>query len=487
MRKQNIVQQFYDWLKIKKSEETLEAFLKEHKLPNSKQSEDALIGWMVNDQSAVAEFAQILKPSHFYQDTHAEACRAIFRFYDEGKPINQHTVMEALRQKGFVETDFNPADFPMLRKPHTFPEASEHLFLVYELALRRECITDSLEYLERAFHENIYDLLKERGEKSLDLISASEKSALLTPDKRGDVIDEFLESIKSNSGLTGIPSGLDLDKYTSGWQNGDLIILGARTGQGKTAILQNFLHYPATLGIPVGFFQIEMSAEQTLVREAAMLSDVPYSRIRANLLNTSERERIATAIQRLRGLPIYLDCSPNLSISLLRAKAMQMKLKYGVKMIAVDYLQLMERDYNGRNDNSADAVGSTIRKIKLLAKTLEMPILLACQLNREVEGRGQTWESKRPEIQHLRDSGKIEEMSDVVMLAFRPDYYCKDGETPTIDDRDYSNQIMIDLAKNKQSEPKTIWFACDIAKNKISNLPSLDAPMPVHETQNIPF
>jgi len=246
-----------------------------------------------------------------------------------------------------------------------------------------------------------------------------------------------IEEIANKEGLSGIATGFEkLDKITSGWQPSDLIIIAARPGMGKTAfVLSMARNIAIDFGQPVALFSLEMSSVQLITRLISSETGLSSEKLRTGKLEKHEWEQLSTKVKDLEKAPLYIDDSPSLSIFDLRAKARRLSSQHGIKLIIVDYLQLMTAGgSNGKGGGNREQEISTIsRNLKALAKELEVPVIALSQLSRAVETRGS---SKRPLLSDLRESGAIEQDADIVSFIYRPEYYKIDEwddqeQTPT--------------------------------------------------------
>ena len=226
---------------------------------------------------------------------------------------------------------------------------------------------------------------------------------------------------QQESGLSGLSSGFrDLDKYTSGWQNSDLIIIAARPAMGKTAFVLSMALNIAKMNNPIAVFSLEMSNLQLVNRLISNACELGGEKIKSGTLSQLEWNQLLTRMQTLQGLPLYVDDTSSLSIMELRSKARRLVREHGVRMIIIDYLQLMTA--GGLKLGSREQEVSTIsRSLKQLAKELDIPIVALSQLNRKLEDRGN--KDKRPQLSDLRESGAIEQDADIVCFIHRPEYY----------------------------------------------------------------
>ena len=231
-----------------------------------------------------------------------------------------------------------------------------------------------------------------------------------------------IEAISNKDGLSGIPSGFDkIDKLTSGWQESDLIIIAARPGMGKTALtLSMARNIAVNQNIPVGFFSLEMSSVQLITRLISSETGLSSEKLRTGRLEKHEWEQLNVKVKSLEKAPLFIDDSPSLSVFDLRAKARRLSSQHGIKLLIVDYLQLMTIGGNNKGGNREQEISTISRNLKALAKELSIPVIALSQLSRAVETRGG---SKRPILSDLRESGAIEQDADIVSFIYRPEYY----------------------------------------------------------------
>ena len=231
-----------------------------------------------------------------------------------------------------------------------------------------------------------------------------------------------IEEISNKQGLSGIPTGFtDLDKLTSGWQPSDLIIVAARPGMGKTALTLSMARNIAVgQDIPVAFFSLEMSSVQLITRLISSETELSSEKLRTGNLEKHEWEMLNVKVKSLEKAPLFIDDTPSLSIFDLRAKARRLSSQHGIKLIVIDYLQLMTGGASAKNGNREQEISTISRNLKALAKELSVPVIALSQLSRAVETRGG---SKRPLLSDLRESGAIEQDADIVSFIFRPEYY----------------------------------------------------------------
>lgn len=246
-----------------------------------------------------------------------------------------------------------------------------------------------------------------------------------------ELLDRVEEMSLHPSDITGVPTGFhDFDRMTSGLQSGDLVILAARPSMGKTALAINIAENVAIReGLPVAIFSMEMGAAQLAIRIVGSIGRIDQSRLRTGKLQDEEWPRLSESVERLREISLFIDETPGLTVSELRASARRLARRCGkLGLIVVDYLQLMSGSGSGDGENRATELGEISRGLKMLAKELQCPVIALSQLNRSVEQRN----DKRPMMSDLRESGAIEQDADVIMFIYRDDYYNKDSKEPGV-------------------------------------------------------
>lgn len=388
--------------------------------PQSVEAETGVLGAVLIDKDAIVKVAENLLPEHFYQERHAEIFRAILSLYDKRLPADLVTVTEELKKNNMYEVVGGAGYLTTLvNSVPTSGHIEHYANLVKEAATKRALISTSTAIVESAFDPDteVKDLL-ELAETSLFGISQKHLKQNFIPLK--DVLAESFDRLddlhKKGTGLRGIATGFtDLDKKLSGMQPANLLILAARPSVGKTTLAMNIVESVGVHGkIPVGVFSLEMSKAQLVDLMLASQSNVDAWKITTGNLSENDFESISNAMALLAEAPIYIDDTPGASIMEMRTKARRLQLETGLKLLIVDYLQLAR----GRNlENRVQEVSEISQALKNLARELNIPILVISQLSRAVESR----QAKIPQLADLRDSGAIEQDSDVVMFLYRED------------------------------------------------------------------
>lgn len=395
--------------------------------PQAMDLEEAVLGALMLEKNALTTVIDILKPDSFYKDANQEVYRAIVDLFNNSEPVDMLTVANQLRERGKLEIVGGAYYLTELTsRVNSAANVEFHARVVAEMAIKRELIRISSEIQKDAFEDTTDAfLLLDRTEQAL--FEVSEANVRKNYADMRSIMREALNELEARKdhkdGLTGIPSGFSsLDRITSGWQNSDLVIIAARPGMGKTAFVVSAMRNAAVdFKHPVAIFSLEMSNVQLVNRLISAEAELESDKIKKGSLADYEWEQLVHKTAKLSSAPIFIDDTPALSILELRAKCRRLKAQHEVKLIIVDYLQLMTGDTTrGNNGNREQEIASISRALKNIAKELEVPVLALSQLSRAVETRGG---DKRPQLSDLRESGSIEQDADLVMFLYRPEYY----------------------------------------------------------------
>lgn len=391
--------------------------------PQAIDLEVSVLGAILILSDAIAITADILKPKDFYKDAHQRVFKAAITLFEKSEPVDLMTVTNQLRSTGELEL-VGGAYFitEMTLKTGGSHNVEYWSRIILEHSIKRQIISISAEATKNAYDdtEDVFEILKSATSNILELADTGSRGKF---ESAGDIAKKRQEEvhnirsgkIKDNTIPSHIPS---YNKIITGFSAPDVIILAARPSMGKTALMLSFAIETAALSYPVGIFSLEMSKVQLINRAYSIAAGLPHHVIKnPQLMNESQLYEFDIAAKRIDELPMYIDDTPAINIIELRAKARRMKYDHGVKMIYVDYLQLM----SGVDDkgNRESEIASISRGIKEIAKDLDIPIMALSQLNRSVESRP----DKRPQLSDLRESGAIEQDADQVIFLFRPDYY----------------------------------------------------------------
>ena len=342
----------------------------------------------------------------------------------------------------------------------------------------------SNDIIEEAYSDStdVFDLLDNAEAKLYEVTQGNLKRSAETAQNLVIQAKKRIEEISNKEGLSGIPSGFDkLDKLTSGWQPSDLIIVAARPGMGKTALTLSMARNIAVNSeIPVAFFSLEMSSVQLITRLISSETGLSSEKLRTGKLEKHEWEQLNVKVKTLEKAPLFIDDTPSLSIFDLRAKARRLASQHNIRLIIIDYLQLMTAGGSQKGGNREQEISTISRNLKALAKELDVPVIALSQLSRAVETRGG---SKRPILSDLRESGAIEQDADIVSFIYRPEYYKIDEwddeeRTPT------QGQAEFIVAKHRNGGLENIRLKFVGALGKFDNLDDFDSPFEFQSKMN---
>ncbi len=398
-------------------------------VPRAVEVEAAVLGALMIEKNAYTNIADLLKPESFYEPRHQHVFEAIQTLGLEQKPIDMMTVVNQMREDGTLEKVGGAAFVVGLTQNVASAAHVEfHARIVAQKYLARELISFASKVENSAFDESndVDDILQEAERNLFEISQGNVKKEVSQIDP---LINKALERMqlasKRDSGLSGLSSGFrDLDKYTSGWQNSDLIIIAARPAMGKTAFVLSMALNIALHNNPIAVFSLEMSNVQLVNRLISNVCEIPGDKIMSGNLSQLEWQQLLNRLQKLKGLPLFVDDTSGLTIMELRSKARRLVREHQVKMIVIDYLQLMSAGI--RMGSREQEVSTISRFLKQLAKELDIPIVALSQLNRKLEDRGN--KDKRPQLSDLRESGAIEQDADIVCFIHRPEYYSHASE-----------------------------------------------------------
>ena len=415
---------------LKKVEDSTIINLQQGKIPpQAIDLEEAVLGAMLIDKKGVDEVIDLLQEEAFYKIPHQYIFRSIYKLFHDSQPIDLLTVSASLRKEGKLEVV--GGEFYLIQLSQRVASSAHiefHARIILQKFIQRSLIRISNEIIETAYKDStdVFDLLDEAESKLYDVTQGNIKNSSKTAQNLVLEAKTRIEDISKRDGLSGISTGFErLDKLTSGWQPSDLIIIAARPGMGKTALTLSMARNIAVIKeIPVAFFSLEMSSVQLITRLISAETGLSSEKLRTGKLADHEWQQLNVKVSDLEKAPLYIDDTPSLSIFDLRAKARRLTSQHGIKLIIVDYLQLMTAGSNNNNKtgNREQEISTISRNLKALAKELELPVIALSQLSRAVETRG-GGVSKRPMLSDLRDSGAIEQDADIVSFIYRPEYY----------------------------------------------------------------
>ncbi len=393
--------------------------------PQNLEAEEAVLGSILLDPDALDRVIEVMAAADFYRDNNRTIFEAMRALSEGGDPIDLITITDALKSRG-VLPQIGGATY-LATLADSVPSAANvasYARIVRDKAVLRNLIRVSGEIVQSCYdrQDDIDQFLDEAERLIFDVSEQRIRPAFV---KIGDLLIDAYKTIdqwsERKDSVTGVATGfLDLDRKTAGLQPADLVIIASRPSMGKTTFALNIAQYVALhSGASVGFFSLEMTKEQLVMRLLCAEARVDSSRLRTGHADR-DYPRLAMAAGRLNEAPIFIDDSPSLNILEIRAKARRLKREHGLDLIIVDYLQLMHGlPNNKREENRVQELAEISRGLKALAKDLEVPVVALSQLNRQVETRG----DRRPIMSDIRESGSIEQDADVIMFIYRDEVY----------------------------------------------------------------
>ena len=402
--------------------------------PHNLEAEKSVLGAVLLDERHLHSLLieEHLRPQHFYREQHGAVFAAMIELHQSDRKIDHLTVAETLRQHGQLEEIGGPAAIDELAGwVPTAGHARDYGRIVRDNARLRALLSTSYEIQASVLSRDASprDLL-ERAERSVIEVAQDERQKAFRSIE--EILDEETDKLHrlsiAKSSLTGTPSGFkDIDELTGGFQPGNLIVVAARPSMGKSALVANIAENASLKGYSVALFSLEMSESELAQRFVASQARIRGEELRKGRVAESKWPKILSACQTLAEAPLWIDDSSDTGVLEVRAKARRLhhQLEKGLGLIIVDYLQLMRHE--GRVESRVEQVGQISRGLKGLARELEVPVIALSQLSRAVEQRGG---EKKPILSDLRESGQIEQDSDLVMFIYREEYYDKDSERP---------------------------------------------------------
>lgn len=396
------------------------------KPPQAVDIEEAVLGALLLEPNSVADVLDILVPECFYKEANRKIFKAISSLALQHAPIDIYTVAEELKKTDDLDEIGGPYYLSQLSmRIGAAAHLEYHTKVLVQKYIQRELIFISYEVQRDSFDDTISvdDLLDSTQQKIFNLADRNMKRETQSVQ---DVLNEAITELENiqdrEDGLSGVPSGYTgIDSITYGWQPSDLVIIAARPAMGKTAfVLTMARNMTVEHKVPVAVFSLEMSAVQLVKRLMTSETGLSSDKIRGGKkLEPYEWEQLNVRLNQLSQAPLYIDDTPSLSIYEFRSKARRLVASAGVKLIIIDYLQLMAGppELKGMREQEVSAIS---RSLKSIAKELNIPIIALSQLSRAVETRGG---AKKPQLSDLRESGAIEQDADIVMFIHRPDYY----------------------------------------------------------------
>jgi replicative DNA helicase len=415
--------------------------------PQSIEAEQSVLGSILFENKAIMSVIEILRPDDFYRDAHRKIYITMCELYEKNEPTDLITITDLLRKKDHLEEVGGASYISMLvNNIATTANIETHAKIIKDKSTLRRLITSATEIVTMAYDEGI-------GSKELIDVAEAKMFSISEKLVRGSFIHakdilrvtiEKLDNLYNKRELiSGLPTGFaDVDEYTTGFQDGDMVVVGARPGMGKTSFVLNIADY---VGVenqePVAIFSLEMTDEQLMMRMLCSRAEVDSKDARSGYYSKEDYRKLVNAAGRLAEGKIFIDDSFN-SVLEMRAKARRLQSEHGLKLIIVDYLQLMTGESN--RVNREQVISDISRGLKAIAKDLRVPLIVISQLNRSCELRGK---DKRPMIADLRESGAIEQDADFILFLYRDDYYDKKVEP---------GRAELAIAKNRNGPTKTL-------------------------------
>ena len=423
-----------------------------HLMPQAPEVEKAVLGALMIDKDAYLEVCDKLRPESFYEPRNQMVYEAIQKLSMDENPVDMLTVVDMLGKMGKLEDVGGPAYVADLSsRVATSANLEYHANIVAEKYLSRQMIS-YVSVIGKKTYDDSYDIKDVVQEAESTLFELSQKNMKKDYSVLAPIVDRAMDMVKiahaNKGGITGISSGyFKLDDMICGWQNSDLVIIAGRPAMGKTAFALSLAkNIAADQKIPMAFFSLEMSDVQLANRLISNACKIEGTKLMSGQLDRADWLRLDKKIDNLKDAPLYIDDTEGLSVMELRTKARRLVREKGVKLIMIDYLQLMTASgmkYNSRQEE----VSLISRSLKGLAKELNIPVLALSQLNRGVESR-QGAEGKRPQLSDLRESGAIEQDADMVIFLHRPEYYgLKMSDDGLID---YHNRAEVIISKHRK-------------------------------------
>ncbi len=442
--------------------ETEETLLKRI-LPHSTEAEQSVIGAMIMDGEAIMVASEIICGDDFYNRQYGVVFDAMTELSDEGKPVDLVTLQDRLREKD-VPPEVSSLEFigNLVTSVPNSANIKYYANIVAEKATLRRLIRLNEEIANTCYagKESLEAILEDTEKRVFDLVQRRNTGEFV-PIRQivMNAMDQIEKASKNDGNVTGIATGfIDLDYKTAGMQPADLILIAARPSMGKTAFVLNIAEYVAfKSNETVAIFSLEMSKEQLVNRLFAMESRVDSQKLRTGNLSDMDWEKLIESAGVIGKSNLIIDDTPGINIPTMRSKCRKYKLEHDLKLIIIDYLQLMSGSGRG-SDSRQQEISDISRSLKALARELKVPVVALSQLSRAVEQRP----DHRPMLSDLRESGAIEQDADVVMFIYRDDYYNKDTERKGISE--------IIIAKQRNGPIGTVELAWLPDFTKFANL-----------------
>src|SRR5712691_9054723 len=429
--------------------------------PHSVEAEQGVLGSMlISPRDAIAEVVEKINEEYFYVPAHQTVYSVLVDLWNAGQAIDLITFTQVLRDRNLLETVGGAAAVTSL---FTFvPTAANvgyYLEIVRDKYILRSIIAASTESVRRAYEEQdeVGNLLDEVEQRIFAVGEDRFKGQMLS---MKDQVMEAIESIEKlyerKGGITGISTGfVEFDRMTSGLHPAEMIVIAARPSMGKTALAMNIAeHVSIDVGKPVAVFSLEMSSQQLVQRLLCSRAQVNLQNVRNGFLSERDFPKLTSAASQLAAAKMFIDDTPGLTVTELRAKSRRMKSQYDIQLIVIDYLQLLRSMSRRAQDNRQLEISEISGGIKALAKELNLPIIVIAQLNRQPDARAN--QGGRPRLSDLRESGSIEQDADLVGLLVRQEYYADTDEEK--DDAEGKADLIIAKQRNGPTGDVALTF-----------------------------
>lgn len=433
--------------------------------PQNIEAEQAVLGSMLIEREAITKVNELLQPDDMYREAHRLIYSGIIALYNKNDAVDLITITEYLRKEDKIEACGGIAYISSLANSvPTAANVTYHARIVEEKALLRRLISTATQIASMSYEAgDEVETILDNAERSILEIAGRKTGQAFTPIKN-IIFDAFnkIEQLYATKGsITGLSSGFkDLDRLTAGLQPSDLILIAARPSMGKTAFVLNIAqHIAIREKKTVAFFSLEMSKEQLVQRMLCAEAAIDASRLRIGELEENDWEKLVIGADRLAGANIYIDDTAGITVNEMRGKARRLKAEHDLKLVIIDYLQLMSGGgSSSRNENRQQEISEISRSLKSLARELNVPVIALSQLSRSVESR----QIKKPMLSDLRESGSLEQDADIVAFLYREDYYNPDTDKKNITD--------VIIAKHRNGPVDTVQLFFHKQFTKFSDL-----------------
>ncbi len=433
--------------------------------PQNIEAEQSVLGAMLIEKEAISKISEVLKVQDFYREANRLVFQAIIDLFNRNDGVDLITVTEELRRENKLEAAGGIAYITSLA--NAMPTAANVLYhakIVEEKALLRNLINVSTQIAGMGYDgaEDATQIL-DKSEKMMLEVANRRMGRDFTPIKEilFSTFSKIEQLYATKGGITGIATGFkDFDRLTAGLQPSDLILIAARPSMGKTAFVLNITQHVAIREKQsVAFFSLEMSKEQLVQRMLCAEAGIDAQRLRIGELEDNDWKKLVSAADKLSSAGIFIDDTPGITVMEMRSKARRLKVEQDLKLIVVDYLQLMQgATGSGRSENRQQEISEISRSLKALARELHVPVIALSQLSRGVESR----QVKRPMLSDLRESGSLEQDADIVSFLYREDYYNPETEKKNITE--------VIIAKHRNGPVDTVQLFFHKAFTKFSDL-----------------